>query len=129
MSAMTSDDYEDLQLDRDGYVPLRFRGRLLAEQSSYSPGARRWAELKLYDWEGKGWVLQSVGRSTLPNEVDLLGATPCATVAEVRKAITRKRPNEHGTIVTYIPALALDLIDEAAELDPRLEEVTAPESI
>ncbi len=101
--------------DRD----LTFTGVKLADQTSHTPGKAQWTELRLYRTDTGRYVIQAVGRSELPGQVDRHTVTvvdnPEAMVAAMRQT---------GDAGPYLTIIALDALDEAAATDPAVAAVT-----
>lgn len=110
-------------------MDLEFEGDLLANESTRndSRGSHRrvdhsrWTEVRIYRLSsGDGWVTESVGCSSRRGEVDRPRVAVCRTPGEVKTSLYR-RPNDANS---YLINAALDALDEAAQLDPRLQAIT-----
>jgi hypothetical protein len=63
--------------------------QMLAEVSSFEPGALRWTELRLWRSGNGQFVAEQLGRSVAPGERDRCRAWVCADQAEVVKRLSR----------------------------------------
>lgn len=109
----------DVRLERDGEVDLQFHGREIAVASSDDPGKQRWMVLRLWANASGGWVLERRGETRVSSERTRHSAAVCSTPEAVVYAL-RKSDGEHS----YLPDVALDLLEAAAEVDKRLRSVT-----
>jgi hypothetical protein len=100
-------------LDRTDDLPLAFDGDLVAEASSHSPAKDRWTELRLYRLADRpGYVVESVGLSSVAGEVTIRSATVCDTVGAVI-ANLRKSDSSRGMRRSYLTELAWELLRSA----------------
>lgn len=113
---------DTFDLPRDGETNLAFEGELLALVSTESDRKMRWSEYSIYRTASGKWVVAGVGRSRHPEEDDWFWARVVETPAEVREAFYRVRPETDG--VRFLPRSAARLLEEAADADPELDEVT-----
>lgn len=107
----------EARLERVGAVDLVFTGEEIAEASSAEPGKPRWTELTLWR-TAKAWVIERRGHSVVPREVTLRDAVICLTPEAIVAALA-KTDNGHR----YLPTLAVELLEAAAEADERLRVV------
>jgi hypothetical protein len=106
----------EYRLRRTGNVDLVFVGTLLAEQDTRdTPDQARWAELRVWRTDSGKYVVQRLGRSTLPGEVDKITTRIVNTPAEVAPAMRSKQGGK-----VFMSNLALDVLAEAAGNDSAL---------
>jgi hypothetical protein len=68
----------------------RFKGKLIAEASSWREGKARWQECRLWETEGGAWIAELMGASDAGSERDITTVTvvtPGATEEERRFAV------------------------------------------
>lgn len=64
---------------RDGERKLTFTGRLLGEASSFLEGKTNWTEARIFMTELGNYVVEIIGRTTVPGQVDRCRAQVCET--------------------------------------------------
>lgn len=102
-----------ITLERTDDLPLAFDGDLVAESSSFRPDKERHTELRLYRLTKRpGYVIESVGCSSVAGEVTIRSATVCDTVGDVIASL-RKSDSSRGTRRSYLTELAWDLLKSA----------------
>ena len=103
-------------IDRDGDLPIRFTGELLAEADSFEPAKLRWTEIALYRTSSGRYVLHEEGLSKIDGEAD----RSSAFVADDANELIDKlyRINAQGK--RYITRMAQDLIAQAAIRDSEI---------
>lgn len=104
----------EFRVPRHNNLDLVFEGELLGFVSSQERGSTRWSELRLYKTENNRYVVEQVGKSAIPGEVDKINVRIADNPEEVKRALRRKDNIEYFTL------LALDLLAVAAEKDPAL---------
>lgn len=110
------------RLRRHGQVDLVFEGDLLAARSSRtSPDQSEWTEVRLYRTDKGVYVGETVGRSSDPDKKDMLTVRVANDVKHVASTLERGRPETR----VYLTDMALDVLDEAARLDPAIAEAAA----
>lgn len=103
----------NVTLERTDDLPLAFAGKLVAEASSHHPAKDRWTELRLYRLTDRdGYVVESVGLSSVAGEVTLRSATVCPTVGDVIGHL-RKSDSSRGMRRSYLTELAWELLRAA----------------
>ena len=107
------------RLRRFGNVDLEFDGEIIAEDSSFEDGKNRWTEIRIYSTNTDRWVTEVKGCTNVKGEVTRLKATACATPEEVVNSFRQWSNNRK---LWYYTNIALDVLDSAAECDPRLLE-------
>jgi hypothetical protein len=116
------------RLQRPGRVDLAFEGELLADATSHMAGQQRWQELRLYRTDSGKYVLEEIGRTEVPHEIDHRRVWVLDTPGEVRTKLERRGTLEStGKEVTYLTHTALDLLDEASEKDPSIRQIAVEE--
>lgn len=98
--------------DRDRV--LAFRGVLLGEATSQRPGRDRWFEVRIFRTEAGTYVIEGVGRSSLPREVDISWVKLVDTAADAVKALYRIDDNG----ILRLTSVAQRALDQAAERAP-----------
>lgn len=102
-------------LERTDDIPLEFEGELVAEESSEDGTKPRWTVLRLYKVaDHRGYVVESLGVSTVPGEVTLRSATHCPTISDTIAKL-RKSDASKGVRRSYLPDMAWDLLVSAHE--------------
>lgn len=111
----------EVTLERHADVPLTFTGELIADVSSEDDGNDRWEEIRVWRTtsDRTPWVIQRVGKSRHPEEVDLVHVFRATDVLNVRQRL--KRQDTRDKQRWFLTDLALDALEEAAENDPRLQ--------
>ena len=110
------------RLRRQAQVDLVFDGvRLAARSSRTSPDQTEWTEVRLYRTDSGRYVGEPIGRSTDPAEKDMLTVRIVDDVKDVAGTLERGRPDTR----LYLTDMALDVLDEAAEVDPAIAEAAA----
>lgn len=106
----------EMTIDRDGDLPIRFTGELIAEVDSHEPGKLRWTELSAYRTSKGAYVLHEEGLTDVEGEADrssaIVSEDAAAFVASLYKVNDSGRP--------YITRLAQDLLTSAAQTDPAI---------
>jgi hypothetical protein len=117
------------RLIRPGAVDLVFDGVLLAERSSRRPGDEsqtHWTEMRLYRTASGKYVTEVIGRTTIADQVDRIKVVVHDRIGTIRAGLARRgRSKETDQMVTYLPDMAIGLLEEAAEADPKLRPETA----
>lgn len=85
---------EKFIVPRDTMPYLEFDGQKLSFTSTWQEGKPRWTELALYRVYPRfqlnvRWLVHSVGKSDIEDEVDLNKVTLCESPEEVFKALSR----------------------------------------
>lgn len=111
---------------RDGEEQV-FAGRVLAHASTADRprNGRRWIELTLYRKDGGELVLQGVGRSLEPGEVD----RPWTYTSRDPAAIARRLRLRSGDGTTYLPIVSRRLLLDACDACPSLAERLRPHAV
>lgn len=108
----------EFRLQRPTQADLVFEGELLAEESSRdSDDQPRWSEVLIYRTKSGKYVVQHIGKSIVPGEVDKSKVFVCETPLDVRTALQRSKDGR-----TFLTNMALDAIDTASEKYPELIE-------
>lgn len=122
-STSSKENHTIVTLPRHADVPLSFNGELIADVSSEEDGNDRWEELKIWrtDSERVPWVVQRVGKSVLPGEVDVIRASRCKSELMVRNTLKKRDPRDKSR--WYMTDLSMQALETAADADPRLRTV------
>lgn len=99
---------------RTGDRVLEFTGHLLAEATSWTPGRRRWTDIRMYKTVEGRYVIEIVGCTELQAE-EWRYATQVSDTAEGAVECLHKY-DEDG--VRYLTKLADKVAHDAAEADP-----------
>lgn len=67
---MTNDNVKIYEVINADGSKFRFKGEKIASVSAELPSKERWTEFHFFATEEAEWVLQGVGRSRVPGEVD-----------------------------------------------------------
>lgn len=110
------------RLPRHSDVDLEFEGELLAEASTRRPDKVRWQDVLLYRTESGRWIVQRIGRSSVPRETDLSDVTVCDSPEQVRLALSDTERDDHGGQRRYLTWTAEKALRAAAAADPGLGE-------
>ena len=81
--------FSEITLSRDHRSDLRFNGRLRAQVSSAREGAMRWTDLTLYEAQDGRLIINRIGRSTRPREVDRHAVYIVSNTDELIDALSR----------------------------------------
>jgi hypothetical protein len=84
---------------RDNEQTLDFTGVLLAEKDSRVQTKNRWIELRLYRTQAGSYVLEGIGRTTVPGEIDRCWAQ-VSDEPELSNVSTCTRKTVNGTFRT-----------------------------
>jgi len=98
---------------RDGSRQLTFHGELLGEASSRRPESDRWFDLRIFRTEAGRYIVEGVGRSSRPGEVDLSWVKLCDTPEDVVRGLYRV----DNTGVLRLTTTAQQALDLAARKD------------
>jgi len=112
----TEQTMERIKLTRTGERDLIFRGAKLAEASEHEhqgPRQNRWAEVKVFEVEGGGFVARAIHRTCWQGEQDTFHAWPCADPEAVAKAF-----EDH---FQGMPSVVKEVLGEAFEGDVGVE--------
>ena len=95
------------RLERTNDIPLEFDGELLADVNSREPSYRhtRWTEHRIYRTSTDVYVVETVGCSNYPGEIDRANAVVCDTAKDIPAALKAPR--------TYLTLLAREALDLA----------------
>lgn len=104
---------EEIEVMRNGELPLIFEGEELGFATSFRDGKDRWFEVMIYRTASGRYVVNGIGRSLLPGEEDRSWAIICEKPAEVIEALKRTSPDG----VSYLSVTATHALLEAARLD------------
>lgn len=99
-------------IERTNDIPLEFDGDLLADVTSRErllPHSR-WTEHRIYRTTTDVYVVETVGCSTFPSEIDRANAVVCDTAKDIPAALKAPR--------TYLTLLAREALDLANMKDP-----------
>ena len=77
----------DTYFYQDGHTTTQFDGELIAHVSSASPSKQRWTEFDLFITLDEEWILQGIGRTTVPAEKDRYWAIVSKDPNEVLEAL------------------------------------------
>lgn len=110
---------------RTGDRTIRFRGRLLAEATSWTPGRRRWTDIRMYKTEAGQYVIEIVGCTEIRSE-EWRYATQVSDTAEGAVECLHKY-DEDG--VRYLTKLADKVAHDAAEADPQFADAFLVERV
>jgi hypothetical protein len=101
---------------RDNEQTLDFTGVLLAEKDSRVQTKNRWIELRLYRTQAGSYVLEGIGRTTVPGEIDRCWAQ----VSDEPEGIIERLYlySENGQ--RYIPHTSRALLLQASRYDENL---------
>ncbi len=102
-------EYRLLQRDGGEYV---FRGRLLGGGTSAAPGKRRWFEVAIYKDLTNRYVVYTVGRTTVDDEVPLIRLLETFSAFEVLQSLV-----VHHNEKTYLPRQSDRALAQAAHWD------------
>lgn len=102
------------RLERTSDIPLEFDGELLADVTSRDPILRhsRWTEHRIYRTSTNVYVVETVGCSTFPSEIDRATAVVVDHAKEIPAALKAPR--------TYLTLLAREALDQANLRDPNV---------
>jgi hypothetical protein len=112
-------------IQRRANVDLEFTGHLLAEATT-DDGLDWWDEWRIWTIAPDNpasqnrWVVQHIRATRLPGVDDQPEAWLCKTPVDVRKALRVPDDDEPGGWL--MPDDAFDMLADAAERDPRLDE-------
>lgn len=109
----------DFSLQRNGKLPLRFKGELIARTDSKRPDGVRWSEIAIYRVDDGRYVVQTIGRTTHQNERDRFAVVVCDGAADVLRALVR----DNGRFTD----LALRALNHAAAKDDAIAAASAEE--
>lgn len=107
---------EEIEIMRNGELPLIFEGQELGFASSFRDGKDRWFDVMIYRTASNRYVVNGIGRSDLPGEEDRSWAIVCDRPEEVIEALKRTSPEG----VTYLSVTATHALLEAARRDQDL---------
>lgn len=105
------------QLARLAAVDLVFEGVLLADETTHEPGKARWQEVRIYSTASGKWVVERMGRTTMPGEVDRPLVTVCDTADAVKAALESTHEGRR-----YTTDVCYDALRAAVDADPRLND-------
>src|SRR3990167_5441496 len=111
----------EVELERHAQVPLIFTGELIAEVSTEPDGNDRWEEWRVWRLEPNskvGWVVQRLGKSRVPGEVDVIHTFKCKYPLDVRQRLHRQDPRDKQR--WYMTDSAFETLELAARADDRL---------
>lgn len=101
---------------------VRFDGHLLGESSSEefakSQGRSRWHEIRLYKTTRDEYVIEKVGRSEIPGEVDR-STVHVSTTARGALECLQTQDDDGVVYMTRVASLA---VSEAAQKDPAIHQ-------
>lgn len=100
-------------IERDGDLPIRFIGELVAEVDSYTPGKLRWTALSAYRTSTGKYVLHEEGLTEVEGEGDRSSAIVSEDAGKF--VVSLYKVNDAGR--PYITRLAQDLLAEVAKVD------------
>jgi hypothetical protein len=101
-------------------IDLLFDGELLAEVSSReSEEQDRWTEIRIYRTTSGKYVTEEIGRTTVPDEVDIWDTRVHEDPHGIVKALRRRRADGRH-FFTYT---TLEAFDQAIAADPSLAQV------
>jgi hypothetical protein len=104
------------RLRRPGDFDLAFDGELRADESSHEPTRTRWTEIRIYHTRSGKYVLECVGRTTVPGERDRVAVQVCDRAADVPEAL--RRPTSNGS--RYLTTVAFRALERASTFEPAL---------
>lgn len=118
------------RLTRQNGNVLEFVGDVIADVSSRDeyPDSPRWTEIRIYRTADERWVVEQVGRSVLPGEVDRVTAHECRAPARVRAVLERRdkrTPDQRGGLTK----IAITALEEAGSRDERLRRALANDPV
>ena len=113
-----------IRVPRHTDVPLEFDGELIAQSSSRADSSQdRWEEYRVWrlaDPNSKvQWVVQHLGKSAIPGEVDMIRVVKCKTGIDLRQALRRRDPADRDRF--FMTESAYDAFEQAVAADDRLE--------
>lgn len=90
---------------KQGNKTTEILGDVVAEVSAELPGKERWTELRIFLTVDDIWVLQGVGRSIVPGEIDFNWAVWSSEPLDIIEALIR-----NGTISRLAKKLIADAL-------------------
>ena len=111
---------EEIEVLRNGDLPLIFKGEEIGFSSSFRSGKDRWFEVAIFRTASGRYVVNGIGRSSIPGEEDRSWAIVCDRPDEVVEAMKRTSPDG----MTYLSTTATRALLDASKEDLGLAEVT-----
>lgn len=106
----------EITIDRDGDLPIRFSGELIAEVDSNQQGKLRWTQLSAYRTSTGKYVLHEEGLTEVAGEGDRSSAIVSEDAGKF--VVSLYKVNDAGR--PYITRLAQDLLVKMAEVDDKV---------
>lgn len=101
---------------KQGTKTTEILGDLVSSVSAELPGKERWTELQIYLTAEDVWVLQGIGRSVVPGEVDYNWAVWSSEPLDIIEALIR-----NGTISRLAKKLLADSLFNLCVCDEEIE--------
>ncbi len=115
-----------IRINRSTDADLSFVGSLVAESTSRrSDDALRWTDLRVYHEESGKWVFETVGRTRVPDESNIVRAYVAETPAELVQKM--HKDDDNGGFYLSFPAKLL--LRQLKELFPTVVEFDLCEKI
>lgn len=97
----------------DGDRTLVFTGRMLGESSSHEPGRTNWTEARIFMTTAGNYVVEIVGKTSVPGQVDRCRAQVCETARGAVESLYLLDEDR----VRYIPRVNREAAVQAAHVD------------
>lgn len=105
------------KIQRNNDVDLEFTGDLLSHVSSEEFGSTRWTTISIWRTENNRYVVQTIGHSKVPGEIQRITTKIADTPEQVKIALRRQ------DTIEYLTHLALDALEVAGETDERIASI------
>lgn len=103
----------EYRIIRPGDVDLVFEGQLLADETTREAGKAHWADLRIYKTNSGKYIVEWIGRTSVPGQIDKPQVTVADNADGVRTALYRYGPGDRR----YITKVALDALEAAGAKD------------